>query len=257
MKRETVWVWLAGLLTAAACAGQQAGREIPVAGSAPSVAGTSQVAATQGHWTRQALSGARPMPIPKAEGAPGALAMPLRMERARTGDGILPRVQPGGPSMHPQGGWSEDAEPYVLNRNEDEEAESAPAISSNGTGFSYMMPFTNFGVTVADQAVYPYTTVGKLFLTVPSGATPPTGDYTCTAAVAIDKHTLVTARHCVYDPVTKIWYQNLAFYPGWTSAGKNVTLGGVWYPLTVMTWTTCTSGKNCQMLTIAGGTTLR
>jgi hypothetical protein len=49
-------------------------------------------------------------------------------------------------------------------------------------------------------------------------------------------HLLLTARHCVYDIAAAVWATNVVFYPGWTPAGANASLGGAWVARTLATW---------------------
>jgi hypothetical protein len=194
---------------------------IPAFGQAPPppAASSSPVEsngpAVQGYWTNQNLASAIPMPLPKVTPTtllntypPPSAPAPIKL-----GAGGLPTIQLGPASANV-------AESFPLNRG-GTEASVLPA-----TGFSYEMPFSNFRAGINN--VYPYTTIGKLFFVIPSGASQPAGNYVCSAAVAIDSHTVVTARHCMYDYSTSKWYSNWYFAPGWTSLlprSDPVTLG--------------------------------
>jgi V8-like Glu-specific endopeptidase len=192
----------------------------------------SEAKAAQAFWTPSELSSARPMPMPKLDpesirsnAAPlinGAKAEPMII-----GKGGLPSIHVA-PSDDQQ-------EPFSLNRGTDTTAEFTPET----VGFNYEMPFNNY--KTQNNTAYPYTAMGKLFFTIPEGASEPAGTYVCSAAVAVDGHTLVTARHCMFDYSTGKWYSNWTFYPGWASGPDNSLHGG-WTVNFAYTWTSNASG---------------
>jgi V8-like Glu-specific endopeptidase len=101
-------------------------------------------------------------------------------------------------------------ERFPLNQGPDTEGQA----TGGGEGFNYVMPYNNFRTGVNNS--YPYSTVGKLFFVIPKGASEAPGDYVCSGSVALDSHTVITARHCMYDITNHVWYGSWAFYPEWT-----------------------------------------
>jgi hypothetical protein len=101
--------------------------------------------------------------------------------------------------------------------------------------FTYVYPFTTYADP--DFAKYPEATVGTLFFSLEGG------NFRCSASV-IRPHTLVTARHCVYDYGTGTWATNEVFYPGWTAGHANKKFGNGWVWRTALTWTGGAPGFN-------------
>jgi V8-like Glu-specific endopeptidase len=190
------------------------------------VATQADAKATQDYWTPERIAAARPMPLPEVDpGSVDSTSAPTTPEPAHFGHGGLPTTH-----MAP---FVEDrTERFPLNTGDDDDA--APEAVAIPDGFTYEMPFQNYRTGVNNS--YPYSTIGKLFFTIPKGASEPAGDYVCSGSVAINNHTVVTARHCVYDITNHVWYGNWKFYPGWND-GSDAALGGGWNINFAYTWT--------------------
>lgn len=182
--------------------------------------------ALQQYWTPDRLSSAQPMPLPRAErgtAAPNSAAAP----------GPIHFGAPGLPEFQAQETEDSTSESFPLSQGSAETQSDATAVPD---GFSYEMPFNNFRTGI--NSTFPYSTMGKLFFTIPAGASEPAGEYVCSAAVVGQSNIVVTARHCMFDYATSKWYSNWAFYPEWKN-GKSSKVGGksgAWYPEWAATW---------------------
>ena len=221
----------------------------PAAPRAEAIQGPSneaQVKAIQDYWTPERLAAALPMPLPRVE--PRAAAPdsnpPAPVEPARFAPAILP-------TLHVPAEPESRTERFPLSQG--------PEVNDDAVtpdAFNYEMPFNNYRTGINNQ--FPYTAMGKLFFTVPAGASEPAGGYVCSAAVAGNLHVVVTARHCMWDYVSKKWYSNWVFYPGWNN-GPDTALGGAWYPDYATTWTggnvlALNTGWDIGILTMEGAT---
>jgi hypothetical protein len=109
-------------------------------------------------------------------------------------------------------------------------------------GYSYPYPFTRFEVLPflyesEGSLIYPYITIGKLFVTRHGE------DFTCSAAV-VRPHLVLTVRSCVFDyvhPRGGQYATNVVFFPGWRD-GPNPNLKGGWPARNIVTWTENTPG---------------
>ncbi|MBV8553347.1 MAG: trypsin-like serine protease [Acidobacteriaceae bacterium] len=185
----------------------------------------SQIAATNSYWTPERLANAKPLPLPKVDRSLAAImanASPIASEPKMSGKGGLPSVK-----LTPE---NESSEPIRLNQG-DEEMTELSGIQPEG--FNYVMPFSNHRVPALN---YPYSTVGKIFFFVPAGASEPSGEYVCSGAVALNNHTVLTARHCMYDVNTHVWYSNWIFYPAYNN-GPNAAYHNGWTIRKASTWT--------------------
>jgi V8-like Glu-specific endopeptidase len=207
---------------------QDALSSVPKASASPRVVTDSDIKTLQQYWTPERLANAKPMPIPKVDRASVSPAVaPTAAEPIHVFAGGLPAVQvESSPAS---------LERFPLNQGSPAAQETATAIPD---AFTYEMPFNNF--RTGNTNAYPYATIGKLFFIVPPGATEAPGEYVCTASVAMNKHTVVTARHCMFDFATQKWYSGWVFYPGWND-GADAVLGGAWYPEFAWTWTSATT----------------
>src|SRR4029434_7755267 len=61
----------------------------------------------------------------------------------------------------------------------------------------------------------PYKAAGKLFFTEPG-----VGDFQCSASI-IKKRVIVTAAHCLFDPVAKSFFTNWVFIPAYDGGLSN------------------------------------
>lgn len=186
-----------------------------------------QAKAAREYWTPERLANAHPMPLATVE--PGSLDMtdvPGSPEPSHFHRGGLPTER-----LEPQA--EKSLERFPLFAGDDADRAEPDAIGSP-EGFNYVMPFQNFRTGINNP--YPYATIGKLFFHIPAGASEKEGDYVCSGAVALDAHTVVTARHCMYDIANHIFYNSWVFYPGWNN-GSDSTLGGAWHVNFAYTWT--------------------
>lgn len=207
---------------ALACATTAFAQSASEAKASPALA-DEQVKAVQEYWTPERLANAKPMPMPKVDPASmSGTAAPIAAEPMQFTPGTLPEVQ-----LEPLAAPSER---FPLNQGEKVESEA----TASPDAFTYEMPFNNYRTGVNNA--YPYATMGKLFFVIPAGASEAPGDYVCSASVAVNSHTIVTARHCVYDYVSKLFYGSWVFYPGWNN-GSDASLGGAWYADYAYTWT--------------------
>ncbi len=220
MKKRTGLITAVALTLTTAAIAQNTNR--PVAGKF--VVSDAQRSAAAAFWTNDLLENATPMPLPTLD--------PLSV---RTTDNTLPvagepRVsKPGGaPTFFPSKEEQPSLEPIPAKH-----PDMAPTTTIQPEGFGYEMPFTNH--RMASVNMYPHAAVGKLFFYIPAGASEPSGTYVCSASVAMNNHTLITARHCMFDYATGKWYQNFTFYPAYSNGGNPAYNGG-WTIRKLTTW---------------------
>ncbi len=216
MKLSHLTVVLAALLIAVSAFAQNA----PTPGTAQRAPLSPQeTAAILSYWTPEQLASARPMDLLAAD-----------------------RANPGQPqALVPQGplGAAEGALPVLNPANPVDDASAihypdAGAQSALPLDFTYAYPFNTYADP--NNLKFPLVTVGTLFFTMGGY------NYRCSASV-IRPHTLITARHCVYDYDTGTWATNVMFYPGW-NAGKPSLKYGSWVYRTLATWVSGAGGYN-------------
>jgi V8-like Glu-specific endopeptidase len=188
--------------------------------------GATEQAAARAYWTVDRMANAKPMPLPTVDAATApASASPLVPSGAA-------KFSPGGPPTIIMSAENLPSQTFeMLNTGE-------PAASPATTPFSYTYPFTSYRPPVIDA--YPYSTVGKLFLVIPPGASVPAGDYVCSASVTNNTFTVITARHCMYDYPSGIWFTNLTFDPAYDK-GPNSKYGNSWTVYQAETWVSSSS----------------
>jgi len=216
------------------CAASAFAQSVPTASQSQPTSG-DQIQSLANFWTPERLAAARPMPLPQVDPASVAVANAPSMPGA---SGV---IAGGRPSVPPAPVEQAATERFPLNQDSGEDTAGTPSP----TGFNYEMPFNNYRTGINNE--YPYSTIGKLFFVIPAGASEPAGEYVCSGAVALNNHTVVTARHCVFDYVSQKWYGSWVFYPGWND-GSNSALGGAWYVNFAYTWV----GSSTASLTSGG-----
>ncbi len=220
MKKRTGMIAAVALTLTAAALAQNTSKPVPGRINLSDKQRTTSAA----FWSNDRLENATPMPLPKVD--------PASLPHIDSASGAIkePRVsKPGAPPS------------FILPREDQPSLEPIPAKSTSAApantvqteGFDYEMPFTNHLVPSPNQ--YPTSAVGKLFFFIPAGASEQSGEYVCSASVAINSHTLITARHCMFDYATGTWYQNFIFYPAY-NAGGNPAFNGGWTMRRVATW---------------------
>jgi V8-like Glu-specific endopeptidase len=177
------------------------------------------------YWTAERMANARPMPLPTADRS----IVQAESTRALTPEPLHFGLG-GRPTIKIESDVAPSTERFELNTGDELNDQAA---TPDSTPFSYELPYNNY--RAGNRNTYPYSTMGKLFFTIPEGASDPAGDYVCSGSVALDNHTVVTARHCMYDISTHKWYSNWTFYPGWSN-GTDGTLGGGWKVNFAYTW---------------------
>jgi V8-like Glu-specific endopeptidase len=157
------------------------------------------------HWTAERYAAARPLPLRQAE--PGIDPFPEALEAAeaalesQSAAGRAPiagvRANPSNRLFEPQ-----DRELAALS------AEDSIAEPASGSGGGY---FTSSRlVPVSADRSYPYSTVGKLFFTIPGE-----GDFYCSAAV-IRSRIVATAAQCIHGGLSAgDFFDNLEFVPAY------------------------------------------
>jgi V8-like Glu-specific endopeptidase len=187
------------------------------------------------YWTADRMAAAKPLPLPRS--APGSVDLdPQVINRLAISKSESMKTGPGGlPTLRGLSTQAVPTERFPLSTGDslDNDSLDNESLSPESTPFSYAFPFNNFRTGINNQ--YPYTTVGKLFFTIPAGASEPAGDYVCSGSVTLNSHTVLTARHCMFDIATGKWYGNWTFYPGWNN-GSNAALGGGWKVNFAYTW---------------------
>jgi V8-like Glu-specific endopeptidase len=209
----------------------------------------AHTASLQEFWTADRLAAARPLPLPKVD--PTTVAP----SNAPVAPGPMHFGAPGLPDAQATEA-EESLERFPLSQGADD---AQADTTASPDAFNYEMPFNNFRTGINSE--YPYSTMGKLFFTIPSGTSEPAGEYVCSAAVVGNQHLVITARHCMFDYVTSKWYSNWIFYPEWKN-GKSKSVGGksgAWYPEWLITWTSSstlslTTGWDIGMMIMHDGT---
>ena len=194
--------------------------QIPAYGqNAPVAAGQSfdgnAMTSAVAYWTEERLQNAQPMPLLDVS-----------------------NDVPGPPIMENSGGGSSPGQPpaFSFASRRARGANNAPQdIPPPAVTYSYPFPYTRYFVwgplyDGVNNDLYPYSTIGRLFFTI-NGA-----DHSCSASVA-HPHTLITARHCIFnyiDPSGGQFATNVVFYPNWQN-GPNPSLGA-WPARRLYTW---------------------
>jgi V8-like Glu-specific endopeptidase len=191
----------------------------------------SDQALARSYWTTDRLVNAKSMPLPRID--PGAVVSnyvdsPSKSAAVQLTPRILPGTRPTIITGH------DESQPATRRQDESQPrpkmVDHADAATAN---FTYEFPFNNY--QVPDVNMYPYSAVGKLFFVVPPGASVAPGEYVCSGSVFYDSHTVLTARHCMYDYQTGTSYTNFEFYPAWDN-GPNPAYQNGWTVRGLWTW---------------------
>jgi V8-like Glu-specific endopeptidase len=218
--RVTMLVLLAGAFASLSALAQ----EHPTAGSSDAAVTAEDSAAVLAYWTPERLSNAKPMPLVEADMSvgTGVASAPTSQEPQVFVEGQRPEINTP-PSFNG---------PYIGAA----QAENPGSIASQPLAFSYVYPFSTYYNN--SYAGYPSKTIGRLFFTLEGS------DYSCSASV-IRAHTLVTARHCVFDYSTGKFGSNWVFYPDYNNGKADTSIGtGTWTAEFAFTWTTGAAGMN-------------
>ena len=179
-------------------------------------------AAVLAYWTPDRLSNAKPMDLLEAD-----ISM---------GDGVAAAAANVEPQVFVEGQRPTVNVPARFDGPFIGAAEKPAPLESEMTAFTYVYPFSTYYNN--DFNVYPSNTIGRLFFTLEGT------DFSCSASV-IHPHTLVTARHCVFDYSTGKFGSNFAFYPDLNNGKADTAIGtGVWTANFAYTWTSGAAGMN-------------
>jgi V8-like Glu-specific endopeptidase len=230
-RNQRIWAIAAFILGFAAVAFAQDQRRPEPGGVQFNLSNRSfDQASVESYWTAERLASAIPMPLPKLDPATAAF------NSAEPPSNLPPRVLPATPpKIAPRATVSANgtgqSQPTVEML---EHGEAAPENLAAAQGnFNYEFPFNNF--QVPNVNTWPYSAVGKLFFTIPPGASEPAGNYVCSGSVFFDSHTVITARHCMYDYPTGKAYSNFVFFPAWNN-GPNPAYHNGWTVRALWTW---------------------
>lgn len=203
---------------------------LPAAAMAGTV-GLSNTNKMEKRWTAERYAAARPLPLRQADSGvdpfPAAVAAADSALGSRSAAGRSPvagvRADSSNRLFEPH-----HREMAALSRiGEDLDSIAEPASGSGGGYFtsSRLVP------EEADE-VYPYSTVGKLFFTIPGQ-----GDFYCSAAV-IRKRVIATAAQCIHSGTG--FYDDFEFAPAYHDG---VAPFGLWAWEYVVVPSAWTSGK--------------
>lgn len=186
-------------------------QESPKVGTSPIVK-EADVADVTSYWTSERLRSAKPMDLIEVD----PNVAPTVTQPADKG----PRGFAEG--RRPTANLPADASERLMQALGEQES---PQVSL--AAFSYVYPFDTYADP--DYNSYPDQTIGRLFFTLDGQ------NYSCSASV-IRPHTLVTARHCVYNYSDGHWATNEVFYPALYNGSSNGKYGGAWHGRRSATW---------------------
>lgn len=198
---------------------------------ATAMAGTVSLANTDRNsgkrWTAERYAAARPLPIRQVDS--GADPFPQAVEAAEAALGSRSAA-----GRAPMAGVRADSSNRLFEPQDREMAavfgEGSVAEPASGSGGGH---FTSSRlVPVSADRTYPYTTVGKLFFTIPGE-----GDFYCSAAV-IRNRIIATAAQCIHSGTG--FYDDFEFIPAYRDG---VAPFGIWAWEYVAVSSIWTSGK--------------
>lgn len=185
------------------------------------------------YWTAERFAAARPLPLRQAE--PGADPFPEALEAAVAAENAAESLSAPGraplPGIRPEPvRLFEAADREMALLGEDLDTIAEPASGSGGGHFT-----SSRLVPVSADRSYPYTTVGKLFFTIPGE-----GDFYCSGAV-IRARLIATAAQCLHGGTpARGFFQNFEFVPAYRDGTAPF---GTWEWTYVVVNSTWSNGK--------------
>lgn len=189
---------------------------------------------TADFWTPERFRNAKSIKLPRAEESDVPTEF---LELSDNVEQISESGQP--PEIKTKRNKTKLFEPRI-DQESDHEVQSFNALDfdtySSGTAGAY---FTSSRVSPAPtiQNSYPYRTIGKLFFSDTAGNT-----YECTASV-LRLRLVMTAGHCVLDPIKKQWYTNFKFIPAYHNGSAPYGQWTASWIVTTSSWANNSTGK--------------
>lgn len=150
----------------------------------------TKFATPEAYWTPQRIQQAKPIPFYNEAADP----------RPRVTDQGEPL---GPPTIVPGGKPGDPPKPAMVAPDQPSASDFSTDYGTQNIGDNDYVNYFNYL-----QLQYPWRTVGKLFITSPSG-----GSGWCTASVISPNNVIVTAAHCCYDRTAKAYNKNWTFAP--------------------------------------------
>lgn len=185
-------------------------------------------------WTPDRYRNAKPIPLPKATETD---AISEYMEFSDHAEQVSEPGRP--PEIKVKRSKAKLFEP-IIDQDSDHEIQMYNALEydtyASGTAGA---PFSSSRVTPAPtvQNSFPYRTTGKLFFKDSAG-----NSYHCTASV-LRPRLIITAGHCVLDPVKKQWYTNFKFIPAYHNGSAPYGQWSATWVVTTSAWANNSTGK--------------
>ena len=227
--RSHKWRLCGALATVIAAAGVLA-QGGPGLAQETSVEATESPASTRRYWTAERFRNARPAPMPTASyrtgGRPSFVPQAGKSVRSR---GAPPKVKVGDaleielyePDEDPAS--AEEGDAYLTPQNH---TLKPLASALAGAVFSHSRVFPQQAVKT-----YPYRAIGKLFFRDPVAG----GDFVCSGAV-IQRRIVLTAGHCVYEPVGGYFFDRFVFVPAFDRGRAPFGRWEVRWKITTQPW---------------------
>lgn len=184
-------------------------------------------------WTPDRYRNAKPIPLPKATEA-AAIS-----EFKESADHLEQVSEPGHPpEIKVKRSKAKLFEPIDQDGNHEAQTYSVSEYDTYASGTAGA-PFSSSRVTPAPtvQNSFPYRTTGKLFFKDSVG-----NSYHCTASV-LRPRLIITAGHCVLDPVKKQWYTNFKFIPAYHNGSAPYGQWIATWAVTTSAWANNSTGK--------------
>jgi V8-like Glu-specific endopeptidase len=179
------------------------------------------------YWTPERMQNAKPMPLPQVDRRsvkimPTPDATQQKLNDGDSGDGAPPEGYT--PPEHRQ-----LFKPLTQSFNS-----SHTKVMPNDRGTSNEQFSSSRLVPLTADLSYPYSTVGKLFFTIPNK-----GNYVCSASV-LRPRVILTAGHCVHSGSggSAGFYGNFKFVPAFRDGAAPYQTWNWAYAITTSTWAT-------------------